>query len=307
MKKTLIALAVAGVAVSAAPVAMADAGAYGRVTTALTIQDDNDDSLSVDSGSSRFAVNSDRANIGGTDNRLSYAGVKGGFGEITIGRHWAPFYEQVVGRTDTFQAVGGSAPIIGGAVTSTDTANDARGPSIRTSDTIKYTNSFGGITVSAMAQMRDNADGDITVAGVQPDDEDIDRIDISVSGQAGAIGWGVGVVSDAVSQGDDTTSGIGADFAVNKDLKIVGAVVMLDNDAIPNTETAFSIGAIMQLGGGMQVQARFSDVEEVATQFDVGFEKKFSNRTRLFAELENNEPEVGDGTNVISLGVRHDF
>jgi predicted porin len=127
MKKTAIAFALAGLV--AAPAAFADTTVYGSARAAVNyLDDDADDSRTnwrVQNQSSRlgfrgaedlgrgmsaiyhyeFGVNiAEGSEIGGgsTGGRLSYVGLKGGLGQISIGRQWNPYYFAVGGEVDVF-------------------------------------------------------------------------------------------------------------------------------------------------------------------------------------------------------------
>ena len=50
-----------------------------------------------------FGVNpADGVTIGGTNNRLAYAGLKSGWGQLTMGTQWNPYYFAVGGEVDVF-------------------------------------------------------------------------------------------------------------------------------------------------------------------------------------------------------------
>ena len=127
MKRTAIALALAGLV--AAPAAFADTTVYGSARAAVNyLDDDANDSRTnwrVQNQSSRlgfrgaedlgqgmsaiyhyeFGVNiAEGAEIGGssTGGRLSYVGLKGGLGQLSIGRQWNPYYFAVAGEVDVF-------------------------------------------------------------------------------------------------------------------------------------------------------------------------------------------------------------
>lgn len=50
-----------------------------------------------------FGVNpADGVTIGGANNRLAYAGLKGGWGQVTMGTQWNPYYFAIAGEVDIF-------------------------------------------------------------------------------------------------------------------------------------------------------------------------------------------------------------
>ncbi len=135
MKKTAIALALAGL-VAVPTIAAADTTVYGsvRISENYTKTEFNENPLTgfsrndvkgwdVQNNSSRlgfkgsedlgnglsaiyhyeFGVNpADGVTIGGTNNRLGYAGLKGGWGQVTMGTQWNPYYFAVGGEVDVF-------------------------------------------------------------------------------------------------------------------------------------------------------------------------------------------------------------
>jgi|GEM_PF-4602043 len=119
MKKTLIALAIAGV--SAAGVAQADnTTLYGSIRMTYQYLDDSDSSSTFENGGSRFGIKGSEDLGNGLrafykyENRLSdqstkgdgittkklYVGVKGGFGTFTIGRLSLPYNDNVADISD---------------------------------------------------------------------------------------------------------------------------------------------------------------------------------------------------------------
>jgi len=74
----------------------------------------------------------DTADVGGEDvgGRLSYVGLQGGFGQLTIGRQWNPYYFAVAGEIDWFNgdnnfddSVTGIDPDTGDILEAADVAN----------------------------------------------------------------------------------------------------------------------------------------------------------------------------------------
>ncbi len=130
MRRTAIAVALAGLV--AAPAAFADTTVYGSARASLNYLDD--DALRDGSGKASWRIQNqstrlgfrgaedlgrglstiyhyefgveiaEGSEIGGNDvgGRLSYVGLKGGLGQISIGRQWNPFYFAVAGEVDVF-------------------------------------------------------------------------------------------------------------------------------------------------------------------------------------------------------------
>ena len=198
MKKTLLALSVATIA--AAPVAHADSQLTGSLRYGLTYSDpgnDADSEVSVNNYGSRIKWSGDtdlgngmtaigklelRLNgerNGNVVNRLYYVGVKGGFGEVTLGTQDSAY--DLATFDDTWWFGGGG--LLGDR-------NEKEG-------VIKYKGSFGDVTVAVAAQML-SGDGD-----ANQDVDDADIVDAAVKYDNGTFTVGAAVQSKTGGAGVD--------------------------------------------------------------------------------------------------------
>ena len=153
MNKKLIAAAVSA-AVMAPVAAHAESSFYARVNNAIDINDLSGDGTTDVSGiSSRFgfkgnadigngltahgryefSTTTDKEGGGVEDTRLASVGLSGGFGRVDVGNQWSAYY-------DTFGTLVSPTYSLGYYLYSS-----VGGGPFRTSNTIKYSNSFGSL------------------------------------------------------------------------------------------------------------------------------------------------------------------
>ena len=164
MKKTIIATAVSA-ALMAPVAAQAEATVYGRVHQGIELVnpeggDSTTDFVNVgsrfgikassDVGNGmtasahyEFTTDSDVKGVGVANTRIATVGVSGGFGSVTLGNQWSAWYNQVGVHVDPTFYVGPVKHI---------------GP-FRTANTIKYSNSFGPVSLELDARLDDAGDG----------------------------------------------------------------------------------------------------------------------------------------------------
>ena len=255
MQKKLIAAAVAGAL--ATPVAIADVAVSGSIRTGVEytgsewVVADNFSRLrfkaSSDLGNGQsaymgyeFRVNSAQGSlVTGNTQRLSYVGIKGDWGSLSLGSQWSTLFNTVGTFVDKSNRYGGLGYWGEG------------GGQYRMKDSVALSTNIGGFSVSADAQM--NAGGD-----------DLDRAtigtNINVGGVAIGAAWqdngnsdftGIGasisLAGVALSGGYSDVSGSGSGFGINA--KIAGIMVAYeesDSTADANIWGNYAIG----LGGG---------------------------------------------------------
>ncbi len=177
MKKTIIATAVSA-ALMAPVAAQADVTVYGRIHQGIKLVnpemgDSKTDFVGIGSrfgikassdvgngmtvsAQYEFQVDSDVAKTKATDNRdgnaikqtrLAKVGVSGGFGSVDLGQQWSAYYNSVGVAMDPMFALGSLiySSVVGGPY--------------RTGNTIKYSNSFGPVSLELDVRMDDAADG----------------------------------------------------------------------------------------------------------------------------------------------------
>lgn len=331
MKKTAIALLVAGFA--AAPIAaQADATVYGSARIAVSSKSfdeknaagqttgDVDSGLTATDHASRFGlkgsedlgngmkmvgryefkVNGGTAQINGGAGvgRLSYVGLEGGFGGLYIGQQWSPFYELVGGATDQFNAVG-----LAEAKTT-----------VRIPAAVKYVGSFGPLKVSTAIVSVDNTDG-----------EDIDQTQFGAAFSMDSLTLAAAVVSNAketapTGGADGSLTGFSAKYSA--DAITVNASYTVADDkyaGAADDQSAFEIYGGYNMGAGNLVHASFGstdsgDVDADSSTFAIGYQKKFSKRSRVWVEAQNQtrdgKSDTGndlDDLTTVSVGMRHDW
>ena len=175
MNKKLIAAAVSA-AVIAPVAAQAESSFYGRVNTAIDLSDLTDDGTTDVSnvvsrfgfkgnadigngmtahGHYEFGVNSDRESAaGGTkgttgvdDVRIATVGLSGSFGRVDIGQQWSAYF-------DTFGTLISPTYTLGYYLYSS-----IGGAPYRASNTIKYSNSFGPVSMELDVRLNESNEG----------------------------------------------------------------------------------------------------------------------------------------------------
>ena len=185
MNKKLIAVAVAST-LAAPVVANADGHegvtVYGRINNAIDINDSDIDLSSVSSrfgiranadignglsafGRYEFATVTDREQNNIADLRLGFVGISGGFGSISVGNQWSAYF-------NTFGTIVSPTYSLGYFLYS----SVAGGP-FRASNTIKYANSFGPVSLEIDVRLNDSDEqGDVAE---------------KINGNGGAIGLSI--------------------------------------------------------------------------------------------------------------------
>lgn len=355
MKRTAIALALAGLV--AAPAAFADTTVYGSARAAVNyLDDDANDSRTnwrVQNQSSRlgfrgaedlgqgmsaiyhyeFGVNiAEGAEIGGssTGGRLSYVGLKGGLGQLSMGRQWNPYYFAVGGEVDVFNGDwSGNGYYQNGGFTRSDNMLYYATPAF-----------FGGLTVYGAAEM-DGARGD----------SDLDAYQVAAIYDNGPLlvgaGWkqwskqtGVGTGTQNSACGVENANiknkalnyyGVQARYNFAFGLNLSGSYQYCDNGKSGNTKAkrgnfdvqgAYAFGNnTLRLGyfwvdkvdgstGGFGIGNDDVAKRSLKKQQGLiaGYQYRFSRRSRVWVEggWTDSDASNGDQFNT-SIGMRHDF
>lgn len=297
MKNIMIKTAASVAVLAVSATAMADATVYGRLNVAALCTDISGDDCNIGNNGSRFGIKASSevtdgltafgkyefatnlpngSNIGTT--RLGFVGLKGGFGEVSLGTRWNPNYTHTVSPIDAPNAFGGtSAPY--GWITP-----------FRTSDTFNYKNKFGAASVGLQIGM----DGGL---------KDLDNYSIGASIPVGAATLGIGHVKDNNADVDVTSihgrtkfggTGVGATYAMAD-----GADALL---------LALNHG----FGGGKSINLTYgqTDIDGGGTPNSIGLEylHKMGGGFRWYAGYETNDAD-GTGTDYdqYGAGMRYDF
>jgi len=321
MKNVLIKSAIATAVIAATTVTtIADTKVYGRVRLAAVCADDGTtDDCGLQNGSSRFGikasheisdgltafghyefgVDADVGRIGNADkttNRLSYVGVKGGFGEVSLGARWSPMYNYITGPIDPNNYIGG-------------TSNNGVGyaSSFRRADTVNYKNKFGPAAMHVQLVMADGDAGNDAVDEFQiggsfkagmvdlglayQDTTDVGSV-IGVHGGAkvGPVGVGVSYYDVSTDTGVSTING-----------KHEGGTVY------GNLNFGFGSGMSVDLGIGTDMPDASGAPEPMVVALE--FNHKLSKEYSWGAAVSNTDLDVAGADDVVQYGVgmRYDF
>ena len=208
MNKKLLAVAIAGTL--AAPIAIADVAVSGSIRVGLQgASDGTDTTWQIKNGGSRlrfkasedlgngqsayvtyeFGVDAGGGSIGGgSRNRLTEVGIKGGWGSLSLGSQWSTQWSMVGTHIDKSNAFGGQG---------------YQGQ-YRMNNSVRYKTSMGALAVGLDAQMRSGGD-------------EIDSATIGFGGSMGGLKYGVAWRDN----GDSDYTGIGFGAKMG-DLKLSG-------------------------------------------------------------------------------------
>jgi predicted porin len=295
MKKLVLASAVAAVMASSA--VMADTTVYGKLRMSLTMSETQagvkDTGVANQSSRFGFKGSEDLGNGlsaiyhielgynadgdgGPVSNRIGMAGLKGDFGTVAIGNMWTPSYNLVRGPHDPFNSVGGN--VMGGNFPA----------AFRVDDAIAYSNTFGAVTVAAAIISSDGAGpaGTPPAAGTNTEDDSItDHFDFAVSVPVGPVTIGVAAgqtnADVAANEKSPTALNIGwADGALAVDL----GIFMFDIDG---ADDGLAVTGSYTMGSNV-ITAQLED-NGVDTQTNLGYVRKMSKKTSVFAEISTGD------------------
>lgn len=227
MNKKLLVAAIAGTL--AAPIAIADVAVSGSIRVGLQgASDGTDTTWQVRNGGSRlrfkasedlgngqaayvtyeFGVDAGGGSIGGgSRNRLTEVGIKGGWGKLSMGSQWSTQWNMVGTHIDKSQAFGGQG---------------YQGQ-YRMNNSVRYQTSMGALAVGIDAQMRSGGD-------------DIDSATVGFGGSMGSLKYGVAWRDNGES--DYTGIGFGTKMG---DIKLSGGWSSVDGG---NSGSNINIGGL---------------------------------------------------------------
>lgn len=321
LKKSALSLATAGaLGITVQPALAGDTGGYGRLDVGLQLtsleEDDpngDDTNLDVVGLNSRFGwkgtedlgngvtvqyryefrVLADETTIE-DNNRLSYVGVSGIAGDVTLGRQWSSQFNHLGTFLDPTLFVGtGYSSLF----------------AFRQSDMIKYAGSAGAVTFEIDVRADGAGGGDGTIDEFQAHGVfDHDRVQI-----------GAGIRTVVAATGDDTQhTGVAGSFALGEAATLRGGVIFISDNT---SESGVLLGgnATIVAGGGLSflVGADFfsDDDGDEATSFEDftslfgGVYKQYSKRTRVYGELRfvDDDEDDFESETVIYAAIRHDY
>ncbi|GJL83199.1 MAG: hypothetical protein DHS20C01_28330 [marine bacterium B5-7] len=284
-----------------------EANWYGRINTAVSYESrdgDNADSVDIKNISSRFGVKgsedlgnglsavyryefgvaSDIADVQ-DNNRLSYVGLSGSFGTVTLGRVWSAAFNSVGTIMDVSQNVGG----------------DAYNGLYRVSNALSYAVNAGPVALQA----------DLVLDGDNPNSENVDQWNIGATLNAGPVTVAATYVdSDGGDADDSNYFGLAGRF--NLESIWFGAGLSASDDG-----TVDDAQGIALLAGGSagdfgwwvsleNIQDDDAGLDDDIINFNVS--RFLSKNARVYIEGAFNDAaaEGADKTEIL-LGVRKDF
>ena len=310
MRKKLIVTAVASTFALPA-LSQADATWYGRINTALSFTDSDNpanDNIDVQGIASRFGVrgSTDLGNgLSGVyryefgvlsdnntiqdNNRLSFVGLSGDFGTLTLGRIWSATFNHVGTNVDLSQWIGGDALV---------------GTTYRVGNALSYSNSGGPLSFQI----------DIITDGGDDGSDGADEWQVGATYSGGPLTLAVGyrdVDNSDNTDADVTAPGISAKFAVSDNLNLHAGYNSVDDDTSDDL-TGTMIG-VSGSSGDLSWYATYEQTEDDDAAVDtshinLNVYKSLGGGAAVWAELAlNSNDETNVDTNQLLLGVRADF
>ncbi|HXH02546.1 MAG TPA: porin [Candidatus Competibacteraceae bacterium] len=327
-------IACAALAAALAAAAHADTTLYGSLRLSVDYIDDqtlDQDYSDVRDNASRLGVKGseelggglsavyqyefgvDAANTGNTKGRLAWVGLKGGFGALSLGRQWSPYYNAVGSLSDVWN--------------SDDTAIGYYflGQPHRISNALIYASpDWRGFSAQLALAPDSDALGDSGLTGqVRGDspaeEDDVDLWDLALLYQSGPFKAGVAYRDNRSA--DYSLWGASASYAF-ADLNLIATYQQADLGSSEPWEA--DLTAEYRFGNNI-LRAGYARLDTDApvadrgseTEFDIwklGWQYNFSRRTRVFVEYADNEIATGGGFlpfgaeyDNLSVGMRHDF
>ena len=309
MNKKLIAVAVAGVV--AAPAVNADEPtleervaaleappsitAYGRINNRIVIADDDD--VDMQTSGSRFGFKGSgdlgngmtafaryefgtktdsRGSGSGLFNRLSYVGLSGPFGSISLGQQWSAYFQNF-GTHASLNIINGPGQL----------SNTVRPWLARTGNTIQYSNSFGPVSLKLDARVDDEGDGqgngfgggatitpmdNFTIAGAFDNDDTNDREVMGVAAIAGFGGITVTVAHEQAESGDDESDNtllwLGAGVTDQLSLTVGYGTASETLSGVETETDQLALIGVLNMGGGLKFWGQFHNTDSGATDAD---------------------------------------
>lgn len=304
MKKSLIALAVAAT-LPATAMAASQVRMYGIADAYIGFQDDDraasgDSGIVVQSGgqsTSRWGVDGsedlggglsgifkfeaalavDTGTPGGVQfQRRSYVGVKGGFGEVVLGRTYSPIF-----WTAIHNDVGGMAHSI------TDFATIGGGAVGRWNDGVHYAGKFGGVRVYA-------------AYGADETAADEDGFGVGVRYDGGAFGASLAYQTQPIT--GDTHLQVGGNVKFGG-FKLGANWVNIEDNATGLDGDNIGVSASMKIGASGSLLLNVVDFESGDTDMQLFYRQGLSKRTNWYVGYL----DFDTGGTEFRLGLRHRF
>ena len=241
------------------------------------------------------------------DARLAYVGIRGGLGQIAIGKQWDPHFNIVAEVTDIFNHR--SSPF----------AYDEISP-FRTNQLVTYAAQLGGLNLQAGARFDgspDNSAGGKTDA-TEPDDADAGSIGIGY--RMGPMYAGASYLEVHGEEDQETSyTGFAASMNASENLYLAVTYQDIEDDNVPQEngvadfdQSSLDLAAAMALGGGYKLKTSYFDWDgdDNGRSFDgynLTLERQLNDNLRVHAEYLQRDIERGEEEDHISIGFRYDF
>ncbi|MBE7693635.1 porin [Tenacibaculum finnmarkense] len=236
------------------------------------------------------------------DARLGYAGLKGNWGRIAIGKQWSPHYNIIAEVTDVFNHR--SSPF----------AYDTQSP-FRTNNLVTYKNTLGNFKIDAGVQI--NGDSGSTNGGVTDDAYGRSYVDTAIFG-VGYTAENFYLGASFLSDKDKT--------AVKRDIFAFAASTTLFNNLytainyqnitiktpadVKLDASTLDVAAVYSFNESYNAKASYFNYDNGTVNgngFNFTFEKRFKKSVRTYIEVLNyNDSDKPAITNV-SVGLRYDL
>jgi predicted porin len=322
MKKSLIALAVAGAfAAPAAFAASANVDVYGIMNVALQDTDESTKDLQVTDNFSRVGLKgsedlggglkgvwqiesglgkgSDGMGTGEIGTRNTFVGLAGGFGTAVIGRHDTP-YKMATGKYDMFGDTIADYNLGRLGVSIIENTHDHRNP-----DAIAYISpSFSGLTIAA-AVVSTNAAANLNSG------DTFDAVSVAAMYANGPLTVDLAYQDVKAVDNDGLKLGVGYKFGDAK----VGFVYEKTDDAgvadVRDGDSWLLNGSYAM--GPITLKAMYGEVDVNKTKvgdgdmFALGADYALSKRTTAYFVYGQGDVDVGTDIDGWNLGVKHSF
>ena len=233
--------------------------------------------------------------------RLAYVGLKGGLGQIAIGKQWDPHYNIVAEVTDIFNH--SSSPF----------GYDEASP-FRTNQLVTYSVSLGGLNLQSGFRF----DG-----SEKPDDADAGSIGVGY--RMGPLYAGVSYLEQHGADDQERSfTGLAASMDVSENLYLAITYQDIEDDnvavedadghtdIVDYDQSSVDLAAAMALGGGYKLKTSYFDWDgdgdgRSFDGYNLTIENQLNDKVRVFAEYLQRDIEGGEEEDYVSLGLRYDF
>lgn len=255
---------------------------------------------------------------GDFDPRLAFAGFKGSFGRVAIGRQWHPHYNTIVEVTDVYNHR--SSPF----------GYDQQGP-FRRPNLVTYSNGIdighGSFKLDAGVQFSEDSDN---VSGGNDNRSGPDSGSVGIAYKNDLFYLGVSYLER--KRANNTARdyiGVGAGVNVTDDVYIAATYQDISTEQVAASDDdghSLDVVGTYSFGHGYKLILGYFDVDEgepstlpdnpssndYTDGYNVTFQRQLSDNFRIFVEwlrfnYDNALPGEEDTVNAISTGIRYDF